>query len=1700
MAETKAIIATATVLYGKISRAYDNLRKLGEANITLGAVEARLQNLEKLWEKFDAINDTLADRVEEIKHDVYAKQDIPSLGEEAYLQNKGLMLDLKSALQRRLQAASSTSAAPTTSAPRTALPKIQPPTFAGKNQAARPVEKLHYLKLCVKGDAELLIRNLSTTDENYEIAWKTLSNFYENKRLLTRNYLNNFLALTKMKSESAAELGRLFHGVKTTVSSLKSIDRPIDRTEDLFVHLVVELLDNRSRREWESVISHTTNPPTYAELEGFIERRLHTLEALFPVKNDSRSSSDTKATRSHHVKKTEPKDRSRSRCAGCQGDHFIMFCSSYKEKTATARMQFVREQNLCSNCLGRHQLTECASKKTCMTCGSRHHSSLHDAFRDAETATTSHVAQGQPFASVTVLLATARVRVLDRHGSWHPARALIDQGSETTIVSERLVQRLRLPRTSAAVSVYGLGEQRTGIAKGKVKLTFRALNGETSNSVSALILPKLTLFSGGCRRSLQSWTHLRDLELADPEFHSADPVDLLLGADVYGLIIRQGLKKGGPQEPVAQQTSLGWILSGAINDNTRCQRMSSHHCQVEEDLTCLVRRFWEQEEVRQPSQLFTKVERECEEHYRQYHTRNADGRYVVRLPTTESLPDLSGTIRAARRALQHTEKKFDRESEFRGMYVKFMQQYLDLRHMMPAPPSTTTRPGACYLPHHGVLRPDSTSTKLRVVFNGSSSLPNGDSLNRYLATGPNLLPSLADILLSWRRHRYVFATDIEKMYRQILVHPDDQCLQRILWRESSNDEVKEYWLSTVTYGLSCAPYLAIRTLRQLAEDEGHRYPKGALILLSDVYMDDILAGAETMEEAEVMIQQLKEICRAGGFSLKKWSANHSLLLNQVEPDDRLRQESRWWLPGESHSTLGLRWQPRDDLFAFATKAITLSTFSKRSVLLLTAKMFDPLGWLAPTTILAKIFIQSTWLLGLDWDAPLPCDEARRWLRFQSELPALEKVIVPRWLGGVTESMLEIHGFADASERAYSAVIYLKSKTKGITKVTLLAAKTKVAPLKQVSLPRLELSAATLLARLVAHTLPIIGAERAPLHMWSDSTVTLGWIRGHPSTWATYVANRVSEIQTLIPDAHWHHVPGRENPADCASRGLYPGELVDHPLWWQGPEWLATESSPWINSGEEIPTEDLPERRVRAHAAAVAELEPESELLLRYSSLTRLLRITAWCRRWWLIHRQLRHPQSQSNEISADDLTEARLSWVRLIQAGKLKEEIRRLRHGTPLPSRSALLKLNPFLDSEGLLRVGGRLSNADLPYDATHPLILPSESTFTNLVIDDHHQRTLHGGTQLTLCSLRQEYWVPRGRSLVKRRISRCVRCIRWRAAIPQPLMGDLPEPRVKPSRPFLHTGIDYAGPVWMRTSKGRGHKASKGFIVVFICLASRAVHLDVASDYSADAFIAALRRLISRRGICISLYSDCGTNFVGADRQLGALFSAASADGRRIAAFAAQEKIRWHFNPPAAPNFGGLWEAAVKSMKHHLRRVIGDARLTYEEMATLLSQIEACLNSRPLQPLSDDPEDVAALTPGHFLIGSALSAVPEPSLEREPSARLSRWQLLQQMRDHFWSRWSSEYLHTLAHRPKWSRVNQEACIGRLCLIRSEHTPPTRWPLARVTRLHPGSDGHVRVVELRTANTNLTRPVSKLVFLTDGAEVSLESKLHVVSD
>ncbi|XP_076664979.1 uncharacterized protein LOC143367238 [Andrena cerasifolii] len=472
-------------------------------------------------------------------------------------------------------------------------------------------------------------------------------------------------------------------------------------------------------------------------------------------------------------------------------------------------------------------------------------------------------------------------------------------------------------------------------------------------------------------------------------------------------------------------------------------------------------------------------------------------------------------------------------------------------------------------------------------------------------------------------------------------------------------------------------------------------------------------------------------------------------------------------------------------------------------------------------------------------------------------------------------------------------------------------------------------------------------------------------------------------------------------------------------------------------------------------------------------------ITAWCLRWL----PRKTAGARGTHLKPAEVNAARTHWLLLEQQREFALEIRQLTRGLPLSHRSNLLRLNPYLDDQGLLRVGGRLRHAALPLDAKHQFLLPRNSRLTELLVNDAHERTLHGGTQLTLATLRQHYWIPQGRQRVKAILHRCVTCARWRSSTGQQLMGDLPAVRVTPTRPFLHVGVDYAGPLTLLMARGRGQRTHKGYIALFVCLSTRAVHLELVSDYSTEAFLAALRRFTSRRGFCTVIQSDQGTTFVGAARELQGMLEHLNSGQDAVHSTLLRQGTEWRFNPPAAPHFGGLWEAAVKSTKYHLRRVIGDQHLTFEEMTTLLHQIEACLNSRPLQQMTDDPGDLATLTPGHFLIGEALLSLPDPTIEDVPSSRLSRWHLLQQMRLHFWRRWSSEYLQSLQARNKWLSPHRSPKVGDLCLVKSELTSPAQWPLARITDLHPGSDGCTRVVTVKTARSTFVRPIRKLVFL-----------------
>ena len=925
------------------------------------------------------------------------------------------------------------------------------------------------------------------------------------------------------------------------------------------------------------------------------------------------------------------------------------------------------------------------------------------------------------------------------------------------------------------------------------------------------------------------------------------------------------------------------------------------------------------------------------------------------------------------------------------------------------------------------------------------------------------------------------------MFRQFRIHPDDADWQRILWRQSPEECLRVFRLLTVTYGTAPAPYLAIRILRQLALANEDVFPLGARILLEHSYVDDNLGGADNPAEATQAREQLTNLLGSAGMILDKWSTNDPQILDE---SSRCLGE-RVFDDEEVVSTLGLRWLPKIDCFSFKVNLEpSPAAITKRSMLSDIARLFDPLGWLSPIIITAKILIQELWIRGSDWDTPVDEDILCSWLNFRDHLPEISTINIPRWFGTFKDSTWELHGFSDASERAYAASVYLILRSKSHVKVFLISSKTKVAPIKQLSVAKLELCGALLLARLIhSHKIRLLHQPQS-IVCWSDSQIVLAWLRGHPSRWKTFVANRVSEIQTLLPDARWYHVGTKDNPADLASRGdITPAELRDSHLWWRGPSWLSQDHRHW-------PCYDLPvhetlvERKsscVSLHALPQDSLE---KWMKGYSSLIRLVRFLSYLFKW-KSNAELPPGVKRENAVTATHLAKAKTSLIKATQRIFFKEEYAQLSYGNSVAQSSHIRNLLPFLDQDGIIRVGGRLHHAHVSYEQQHPPILPKGSHLTKLIIEDAHQRTLHGGVQLIQSYLRQHYWIVHDRSLIRKVVRNCVKCTRFNGQPPQQQMAPLPAVRVTPSRPFTYTGLDYAGPFQLRAYKGRGHTSFKGYAAIFVCMVVKAVHIEIVSDYTSAGFLAAFRRFTSRRGLCKVIYSDNGTNFQGADAEIQRLFRSTSKLSTDIAATIAADNVEWTYIPPKAPHFGGLWESKVKSFKHHLRRVVGDHKLTFEEFQTVATQIEACINSRPLSLLTADPEDLNALTPGHFLIGTSILALPEPTFYYESSITpQQRWHLVQKMVADFWRRWSKEVLTELQKRVKWLEPNYELSVGDLVLIIDDQQPPTKWLLGRLIECYIGKDGLIRVAKDKTATGILTRPTAKLIKLPVNQEAA----------
>ncbi|XP_055622043.1 uncharacterized protein LOC129773533 [Toxorhynchites rutilus septentrionalis] len=1279
--------------------------------------------------------------------------------------------------------------------------------------------------------------------------------------------------------------------------------------------------------------------------------------------------------------------------------------------------------------------------------------------------------------------------ITDQYGNSMLARALLDSGSQRCYMSESFSQKLKFKRSREHLPVVGIGGSCTASTQA-VLAEMNSCVTEYTTRLKFHVLPRVTVNLPVQSININSWKIPNEVVLADTTFHESRAVDLIIGAEIYlDIILESQQIKLTESGPTLQNTQLGWIVSGTIPDEACCySSIVSHSSESVEDQ---LMRFFELELCRTTS-TFSLEETACEKHFERTTKKDCSGKFIVHLPKKPYLIDRLGESRSiALRRFSALEKRLNANVNVKQMYSNFINEYRNLNHMREVLPidEEKSMQTPYYMPHHAVLKPDSTSTKLRVVFDASCPSSSGISLNAALMVGPVVQDDLYSIILRFRLHKYAIIADIEKMYRMINVDPADYHLQRILWRDDPSEPIRTFELTTVTYGTSPAPYLATRCLKKLAEDNKPTYPIAAETILNGFYVDDLLKSVGSIDEASKLCRELILLLSAAGFTLRKWSTNSCEILEQIPIHLRSNQSTLELQPSGDIKTLGLIWSPNTDMFKFTVPQWhSSSEITKRIILSDFAKLFDPLGLVGPVTVQAKVFLQELWKTKCSWDVSLAEEHQNWWLKFRSNLAGLSHLEIPRWVAFDNDIItVEMHGFCDASEKAYGACLYLRCISfNGTISVSLLTAKSRVAPIdnlekkkRKISIPRLELSSALVCSHLFEKAAESIKLSIQP-YFWTDSMIVKCWLSSVPSRWNIFVANRVSEIQHITRKGIWNHVAGAENPADALSRGMTPDQLLNHQTWWHGPQWLHLEKEEWPKSVK-YSIEELNQATVeqRATVSAPAQEIKTSFIFTLKSKLSDLVRIVALVRRF--IYNCRNCQNRKLGFLTYEERESALLRLVALAQEESFHLELTELKtkNSTTFPSR--IRSLNPRLVN-GLLLVGGRLNYAQISVGRKHPLILDNRHPLTTLIATHYHETLLHAGQQLMISSMRERFWPIGARNVTRKVIHRCLKCFRTRPKSHEQIMGDLPVERVTPAPPFTRVGVDYCGPFNVQYPYRKG-KPIKCFIAVFICLVVKAIHLEIVADLTTQSFIAALKRFVARRGRPEIIICDNGRNFVGARRELDELRRLFNNQRESISKEAATENINFKFIPARSPNFGGLWEAAVKSMKSHMKRTLGNVILHSDELATLVAQIEACLNSRPITPLSNDPNDLTVLTPGHFLINRPLMAIPEPSLQEIQESRLSKWQRVQNYLQQLWRRWSTQYLSNLQNRTKWTKQRKNLFVGTMVLLRDENLPPLKWSLGRIIDIHTGEDGNIRVVKVRTKDGVYVRAISKVCIL-----------------
>lgn len=1527
-------------------------------------------------------------------------------------------------------------------------------------------ENLARLRTSLRGEAKEAVSALLFTASDPERIMATLEQCFGRPEVIIDRTLDDIKKL-KPPSSTASDLNSFAIKLQNIVCTLATIDNRGYLQNPMIVREIVEKLSPHLKARWCDYADQHSHAgvPEAATLANFMMK-----EADRALKY---AYTTPKAAVAPPERRAKPKTMkvyniATQGCLACGNKHNTTECSKVKAMDVDQRWEWAKKEKICFQCLNsKHRRFKCTQSKCGVNeCTKNHHRLLHKERPSTETvAAAIHHADGH-----NVWLKICPVQLKGSRGTIK-TYALLDEGSSTTLIDEDLAELIGADGPPSAFAIRSVNAHEP--VPNSKRVVLEILAAEHTYTVKARTMKDLTLSRQKIDARCLKSPHLIDIEheICTEEMKPK----LLLGADYLELIISRKIRTGKRGEPVASLTKLGWVIHGTAprlmnkDDEIVCHTSYSRAEDKDEELSNLVKKHFELDAIGISKKVKpTPSEQRAIDCFNESVTIT-EGRYQVSLPWRREDITMPPSYEAACKRLSHIEKKMDRSTAFSEKYTAQIENLLKKGYAVPADGTEQENPRQWYLPHFAVTNINKPE-KPRLVFDAAAKM-NGVSLNDELLEGPDLLQGLAGVLWRFRRGEIGVQTDISEMYLRILIHPSDQPAQMFLWRGKDREgPPAKYRMKAMIFGAKSSPFLAHSVRNHNARKYQSEYPRAVQAIVENHYMDDWLDSFDVEEDALQVVRDVSRIHGQAGFQLAGFNSNNRRV-RALMPSEGESATSIEISP-QNGRTLGLIWYAGEDKLAFNTGILRVPEEvkrgerapTKREALSAVMSLFDPLGLVSYYTITAKIILQGLWRLSIEWDEQIPSKDAEDFKEWLKGLEDVKKLRLPRQYAKNTKKR-QLHVFCDSSEAAVAVALFWRSEDENEhISIQLAAGRAKVNPLRGQTIPKTELQAALIAARLASSVVAEHKWECDEVTYWTDSKTVLQWLRNPEIKYTPFVAHRVTEITETTDIKQWRYVPTNENVADDATRLNFTVKS-ETDRWFTGPKFLYRPKEEWP---QEWPVNTEVNEEYVMYTKRVSDCIIDMK---RFSTYERLLKTMS---RVWLFIENCRRKERRALEF--EHVERAEMTLIKLSQAESFAEEIERLRGGRDLPARCRAQGLHPFLDAKGLLRASGRANAADVATLAlNHPVILDGRHPYTRLLVARAHRQSHHAHNERVVNDLRQQYLIIKLRPTVRTVARNCALCRVRKARAVRPVIGDLPRARLDAfARPYSNCGWDLFGP--MIVTIGRRHEKRWG--ALFTCLTTRAIHIELVATLSADSAIMALRRMAARRGWPRLIYSDNATNFKGADQELRQAFAEWEP---LLRDYALNKQLEWRYISPGAAHQGGSWERMIRTVKNALKTVLTSKYPKEEVLMTLLAEVEYTVNARPLTHVPVTRDDPEALTPNHFLLGSSQGL---PTLGPCEPADRRHWRAAQGLADEYWRRWIKEYLPELVPRRETPSHNYKSIkVNDLVVVVDPNLPRNVWPRGIVTEIYPGPDGEVRNCAVRTNGGVFRRPTSRLAVL-----------------